>query len=417
MLSTIIVLFAAVATAAPRLDERAGNQLSFSDTSTKIRGVNLGGWLVLEPWIRPSIFAPFKGTGIVDEFTLTQKVPQQAQQILKQHWDEWVTLKDMQRIKAAGFNMVRLPVGFWAYDNKNTPYIKGAAAYVDKCIKWARQVDLKVLIDLHGAPGSQNGFDNSGRLRSKAGWQQADPNAARTLAVLKRIQRKYGAASYDDVILGIELLNEPANWAIDDSYLRQFYYNGFYQQRNFSANRVVVMSDAFQVTSYWNGMLTPSDNNAQNAAMDHHEYQVFDPNLITMTPAQHRQQVCKATEQYNSVDKWTIIGEWSAAMTDCALWLNGFEIGARYDNTYKYPMTYVGSCEGKNDVSKWDKARRKNTRKYIEIQMQEFEKYTRGWIFWNFKTEQAHEWDALRLVDEGIFPTPGGAYKFPNQCK
>ncbi|KAF2220085.1 putative Exo-beta-1,3-glucanase [Elsinoe ampelina] len=412
LLTTIATCVAAVAA--------QSNQVSFIDGNTKIRGVNLGGWLVLEPWIRPSIFNPFKGTGIVDEFTLTQKRPAQAKTILQKHWDEWVTLKDMRQIKAAGFNMVRLPIGFWAYDNKNTPYIKGQAKYVDKLIGWARQVDLKVLIDLHGAPGSQNGFDNSGRRRENPGWQQADPEAKRTRAVLKKIQRKYGAASYDDVILGIELLNEPLYTKIDDAYLRQFYYDGFYQQRDYLANRVVVMSDAFRVTSYWNGMLTPSDNGAQNAAMDHHEYQVFDPNLIGMTPAQHRQQVCKAVDQYNSVDKWTIIGEWSGAMTDCATWLNGFERGARYDNTYTPPGQtgkYVGSCQGKSDISTWSQAMRKQTRKYIEVQMQEFEKYTRGWVFWNFKTEGAGEWDALRLVKEGIFPTPGGTYQYPNQCK
>lgn len=30
--------------------------LKFDFGNTKIRGVNLGGWFVLEPWITPSIF-------------------------------------------------------------------------------------------------------------------------------------------------------------------------------------------------------------------------------------------------------------------------------------------------------------------------------------------------------------------------
>ena len=31
-------------------------------------------------------------------------------------------------------------------------------------MRWAEELELKVILDLHGAPGSQNGFDNSGRM-------------------------------------------------------------------------------------------------------------------------------------------------------------------------------------------------------------------------------------------------------------
>lgn len=47
----------------------------------------------------------------------------------------------------------------WAYKKfDNDPYIQGAAPYIDKAIDWARQTGLKVWIDLHGAPLSQNGY-------------------------------------------------------------------------------------------------------------------------------------------------------------------------------------------------------------------------------------------------------------------
>lgn len=38
-----------------------------------IRGVNLGGWLVLEKWIRPSVFANLPST-VVDEYTFCQNL-------------------------------------------------------------------------------------------------------------------------------------------------------------------------------------------------------------------------------------------------------------------------------------------------------------------------------------------------------
>lgn len=40
----------------PMTSFKRNDNLSFAFGSEKIRGVNLGGWFVLEPWITPSIF-------------------------------------------------------------------------------------------------------------------------------------------------------------------------------------------------------------------------------------------------------------------------------------------------------------------------------------------------------------------------
>jgi len=41
--------------------------------------------------------------------------------------------------------------------------------YLKRLLQWADEIGLKILLDLHGAPGSQNGFDNSGR-RGDVHW-------------------------------------------------------------------------------------------------------------------------------------------------------------------------------------------------------------------------------------------------------
>ena len=261
--------------------------------------------------------------GIVDEYTLGEKLGYDAAYgVLKPHWDSWVQLGDFQKIQQSGFNLVRIPIGYWAYDNSNSPYVTGAAPYLDAAIDWARQTGLKVIIDLHGAPGSQNGFDNSGQLLPKPLWQQGN-TVQQTLAVLETMQTKYGASSYDDVVAGIELLNEPLSSELNFDELKQFERDGFGQQRAVSQSRVVVIQDGFQPPSSYNGFLSPSDNNAYNVALDHHEYQVFTDELVAMQPWQHRQYVCNHASTYTGADKWTFIGEWSAAMTDCAAALNG----------------------------------------------------------------------------------------------
>lgn len=347
-----------------------------------MRGVNLGGWLVLEPWITPSIFEAYPDSqGIVDEYTLCHSLGNQTahDDVLKPHWDSWITLPDMQKIAAAGFNVVRIPVGFWAYDNSGTPYASGAAPYVEKAIVWARQVGVKVIVDLHGVPGSQNGFDNSGHRIPVPQWQTGH-TVARTMAVLKTIQTWYGSSEYDDVVAGIELVNEPLiselKGGLDET--KQYEQDGYAQQREISDSRVVVIQDGFQAPSSYNGWLTPSDNNAQWVSIDHHEYQVFTNQLVAMVPWQHRQYVCNNAYSYSGADKWTFVGEWSAAMTDCAVGLNGYLVGARYDGTYP-GSTYVGSCANINEIQAWNQTFRDDSRGYIEAQMEVFEHYTQGW--------------------------------------
>lgn len=61
MISAQVILAAAgsllaLSNAAPFTPLRRDDSLKFDFGNTKIRGVNLGGWFVLEPWITPSIF-------------------------------------------------------------------------------------------------------------------------------------------------------------------------------------------------------------------------------------------------------------------------------------------------------------------------------------------------------------------------
>ncbi|SMQ45233.1 unnamed protein product [Zymoseptoria tritici ST99CH_3D7] len=413
--NAFIAVFAASFASAVPHNKRGPS--GFDWGNQKIRGVNIGGWLVLEPWITPSIFERFpREQGIIDEYTLTQSLGADAavQSVLRQHWDTWATWADFKKIADSGFNVVRIPIGYWAYDNSNSPYASGAAVYMDAAIDWARSVGLKIMIDLHGAPGSQNCFDNSGQKCATPGWQQGD-TVQRTLAVLRTIQSKYGASSYDDVIAGIELLNEPLTPSLNLDNYKQFVRDGFGQQRDASQSRVVIIQDGFQQTSAYNGFLTPSDANAQNVAIDHHEYQVFTPELVALQPSQHRQYVCNNAYVWNAGDKWTFVGEWSAAMTDCAKYLNGYGVGARYDGSYP-GSSYVGQCAGFNDINAWSQQLRDDTRGYIEAQLEAFERWSEGWVFWNFKTEGSPEWDAFALIDAGVFPQPLTDRKFGTVC-
>lgn len=51
---------------------------------------------------------------------------------------------------------MRLPIGYWAYDvSGGEPYVQGQLPFLAKAITWAGNQGLKIVLDLHGAPGSQ----------------------------------------------------------------------------------------------------------------------------------------------------------------------------------------------------------------------------------------------------------------------
>lgn len=382
--------------ASPLLDRKD----TFAYGSTKIHGVNIGGWLVLEPWITPSLFDPYKGAA-VDEYSFCQNVPDAASK-LQQHWATFATLGDFQKIAGSGFNAVRIPVGYWAFQKApGDPYIQGAAEYLEKAIGWARQTGLKVWIDLHGAPQSQNGFDNSGR-RGALVWTSGNTVAA-TNNVIKQISQKYATAQYNDVVVGIQLLNEPMMSSLPGgrSATRGYYQDGFGIVRQTGSTGVVI-HDGFDDPPSWNGFLT--GQGAGGAIVDHHEYQVFRDGDNGLSYQQHADAVWGRIQQWGrGADKYVICGEWTAAMTDCTKWLNGYGRGSRYDGTYLTNYA-VGSCQSKTNMAAWDQAMKTGTRNYIAAQIQAYDKYTQGWFFWNFKTESSPEWDAFKLIDAGIWP-------------
>lgn len=159
-------------------------------------------------------------------------------------------LEDFQKISKAGFNVVRIPVGYWAFLEIEIEYVSGAAPYLDKAIEWARESGLKVIIDLHGAPGSQNGFDHSGHAMEWPQWGE-DDNIPSTHKVLKMIETKYAAQSMSDVVIAIQPLNEPFLVKLDDNTVKQFYRDSYYNLRLISQDMPLMIHDGKHSHSSW----------------------------------------------------------------------------------------------------------------------------------------------------------------------
>ena len=112
----------ATATIGLRREELRAAAGSISKPAGKWRGVNLGGWLVLEKWITPSVYA---GVQAADEYTLCEALGKtKASERLKRHRETWVTAEDFDWLKARGINAVRIPVNYGVAE-ENPPFITG----------------------------------------------------------------------------------------------------------------------------------------------------------------------------------------------------------------------------------------------------------------------------------------------------
>ena len=164
-----------------------------------IKGVNLGNWLVLEKWMNPALF---DGTTAEDEYYLPRQLaPEVYEARMKIHRSEYITERDFVTMKRMGLNTVRIPVPYFIFGDRE-PFI-GCIGELDKAFLWAERYGLKILIDLHTAPDSQNGFDNGG-ICGVCKFFQEPEEIEFVYTVLERLAERYG---HREGLWGIEMIS------------------------------------------------------------------------------------------------------------------------------------------------------------------------------------------------------------------
>ena len=252
----------------------------------KIRGVNLGNWLVLEKWMSPALF---EGTTAEDEYYLpTQLDPDVYEARIRQHRAEYITERDFVTMRAIGLNTVRIPVPYFIFGDR-PPFI-GCIEELDKAFAWAERYGLKILIDLHTAPDSQNGFDNGG-ICGVCKFFQEPEEIEFVYTVLERLAQRYADR---EGLWGIEILNEPISeqmWKImdvpsrykpvepekaagsrgyDKDQLRAFYIEAYERIRKYlPVEKKVVIHDGFDLMAWKDFM---QEEKYQGVVLDTHQY-------------------------------------------------------------------------------------------------------------------------------------------------
>ncbi|KAI5900255.1 glycoside hydrolase family 5 protein [Schizophyllum commune H4-8] len=401
---------------------------SFKYGEDKIFGVNIGGWLVPEPFIAPSLYEPYVNntTPAVDEWTLCENMRNSdgGIDLLEEHYKTFITEKDFAEIAGAGLNHVRIPIGYYAIETRgDEPFLaKTSWKYFLKAINWARKYGLRINLDLHVLPGSQNGWNHSGRLGdiNMLLGPMGLANAQRSLDYIRIIAEFISQDQYKDVITMFGVTNEPRGPMIGQDQLESYYYQAYQIVREASGTGegkgpYISLHDGFMGLPQWEGFMEGADR----VQLDWHPYIAFN-DQSDAPMSSYAGRPCdtwgKPINQSMSAFGITAAGEFSNGVTDCGWWLNGVEDGVRYEGTYKegnFPR--VGSCDDWINYDTWDDDMKASVKQFAMESMDAMQ----NWFFWTWKIGESKTlgkvgspaWSYSLGLDQGWMPTdPRTAY-------
>ena len=330
-----------------------------------LRGVNFGGWLVLERWMTPRLF---RGTEAKDEYSFMQTAGAAAK--IEQHRNTFITEDDFRWLSENGYNAIRIPIGYWILDGDG-PYLP-CIERLDWAVRMAANYDIKVLICLHGAPGSQNGRDHSGRI-GKANWYRNSAYRQQTIDLLARLSKRYRSQA---AVWGIELLNEPEAWR-KPWILRQFYRRAYQViQSTARTGLTTVFSDGF-MPRMMSGAIKATPN--YPVMMDTHWYHFFTPRWAQrLLPLKlYRWHLGQRVKLLTRLSKKQpiIMGEWSGVI--------GSEALSRYQTARHQALMQVHLREQQALFSRLE-----------------------GWFYWSYKTQDRGIFHFRSMVEDGHTEPP-----------
>ncbi|KAF5367021.1 hypothetical protein D9758_003863 [Tetrapyrgos nigripes] len=358
-----------------------------------IYGVNLGGWLVTEPFITPALYQKYPGTAR-DEFTLSQAMRADTANggigQMEEHYKTFITEQDIAEIAGAGLNFLRIPIAFWAIETwEGEPYLERTSwTYFLKVLGWARKYGLRICLDLHAVPGSQNGYNHSGKLAGPnfLVGNMGIANAQRTLYYIRILVEFISQPEYRDLIPIFGIVNEPLVAAIGKDAITSFLLQAHTMIREITGfgqgnGPFIAIHNGFQPVSFWEDFLEGSDR----IMMDQHPYFAFggvntDP--IT-TDAEDGQpggdwpsQACNtwmpATDRSRATFGVTIAGEFSSAPNDCGLFINGVPGGSSNPQCPEYV-----------NYQNYDQAMKQGLRNFLAASADAFG----DWFYWTWKID------------------------------
>ena len=279
-----------------------------------LHGVNLAGWLTLEPWVTPRLFAD---SGALDEDALIASIgTKRYRELISEHRRSFLSQKDFTSIASRGFNAVRLAVPWYVFGDAGPdsgPFV-GCLEYVDEAFLWAEDIDLKIVLALAVIPGSKAAGTDFAHDR-----EDFSRRREAMLVVLGALAKRYSSRM---ALAGIEVADGVVaqtrrGFTLSDGVplhqVRNYYREAYESIRTNASDVTVILPDAGMPGS-WRRFMPP--RRYENVWLDSHLYHYRDhidsvgPTGIRMLSNASRESMRLARKSGLPV----MVGKWSASL-------------------------------------------------------------------------------------------------------
>ncbi|KAI3579443.1 glycoside hydrolase superfamily, partial [Fusarium oxysporum f. sp. albedinis] len=352
----------------------------------KIRGVNLGSQFIIERWMAEESWKNMGCSAYNDEWACVKGIGQdKANAAFKKHWETWIIEDDIKQIASLGLNAVRIPVGYWMYEDiiqKGEYWPRGGIWHLDRIVGWCKKHGIYAVIGLHSAPGISSPNEQfTGHSIPNPGFYTAE-NYERAFKFLEWMTKRIHTNGNYTTVGMLEVLNEPVRagkWKAEADDMIKNYYPGAYKRiQAMEGYLKVPKADRLHIQymgKSWGAgdprQYLPDDD---LIFFDAHRYLSFD-NRIAGNKKAYIQTACK-----DNMGQHVFVGEWSLS------------VNSTLKNTDEFKI------EGQET---WYKA-------YWAAQAESFEK-SDGWFFWSWKCDgdlgkKDWRWCYQAAVAAGVIP-------------
>jgi len=171
-----------------------------------IQGINLGNWINPEGYMFR--FGETSSYRLINQMFCELTGEEYTANFWSQFKENYITEADIHYIATTGMNTIRIPFHYKLFTDE---YYMGkndsteGFRLIDRVVEWCRNEDLRVILDMHDAPGGQTG-DNIDDSYGYPWLLESELQQLRCCNIWQRIAAHY---ANDTIVIGYDLLNEP----------------------------------------------------------------------------------------------------------------------------------------------------------------------------------------------------------------
>jgi endoglucanase len=274
LIITVILLFLSITISGQGFLKTNGKSIiNEKGENVLLKGIGLGGWMLQEPYMLQ--LSKVAGTQTEIRSKITDLIGEaNCEKFYNSYLNNMITKRDIDSLKAWGFNSVRLPLHYNLFTlpiekepvaGQNT-WIKTGFELTDKLLSWCREDKIYLILDLHAAPGGQgNDRPIADVDTTKPQLWESEANLQKTIALWKKLTERY---SNERWIGGYDLINETNYKMEGNEPLKKLFLAITQEIRKVDKNHIIFI-EGNKFANDHTGLTPPWDN---NIAYSFHKY-------------------------------------------------------------------------------------------------------------------------------------------------